>query len=274
MRLALHSASIMHTNVMTDIAVARACGFDGVELWMPKLQRFLDAGMGVTELVDRAGPLHVTMLDVLMPVETVGRGDPRGLLEQCRTMAATARALECPALQVVALDGFAGERWSTHRGVVTSSLRRLAEVAAEYGVKLGIEPVVFSPFNAVWQVMDVIEAVGRAHIGIVLDTWHLWASGVPIDDIAGIDAGLVICAQLSDSGHRAGPAWADSDRTALPGDGVVPLDSIIHAIAETGFDGVWSIELHSRRHWEWEPYELGRALVDRARAVLSTHYGQ
>ena len=35
MRWALHAATVMHTNVATDVRVARACGYDAIELWIP-----------------------------------------------------------------------------------------------------------------------------------------------------------------------------------------------------------------------------------------------
>ena len=44
MQLGLHTGSIMHTNLMLDIHIARETGFDAIEFTIPKLVRFLDAG--------------------------------------------------------------------------------------------------------------------------------------------------------------------------------------------------------------------------------------
>lgn len=61
MLTSLHAGSIKHTNVATDVGTARAAGFDGVELQIPKLARYLDAGYSVGSLRD--------MLDFVSHVE-------------------------------------------------------------------------------------------------------------------------------------------------------------------------------------------------------------
>jgi len=267
-RVSLHSACILHSNIATDVRVARDAGYTGVELGIPKLIRYLDAGYQVGDLAGLLGDLRVTMLDVLLPIETADRERRRKLLGLCERMAPVAAQLGCQALQVVALDEFASDDWPAQRRVLVESLRELSDIAHGFGVRLAVEPVSFSRFRSLRHAVELVEAVGRDRTGLVLDTWHLWTSGIPWDDVAAVDPALVCCAHIGDTAPKGGAAWSDDDRTALPGDGVLPLREAIDAIRATGYSGSWSVEMLSRRHREWDPAVLAGELIRRTRELL------
>ncbi len=268
MQLALHAATIMHTNVVTDVRIARSCGYDGIELWIPKLVRYLDAGFTTDDLRSELGPLPVTMLDTLMPIERDTPAVRRQLLADCERMAMVAAELGCPAIQVVALDTFTSDDWAAQRAALGESLGRLAEIASANGVRLAIEPVVFSRFRTIAQALELVDAVGIDRLGLCLDTWHLWTAGTAWEEVARLDRELIVAVHLGDTAARAGPAWQDEDRSALPGEGVLPLREAIQAVLATGYTGLWTVEMKSERHWEWEPEDLARAALERARSIM------
>lgn len=268
MEYALHAGTIMHTNVATDVRVARAVGYDGIELWIPKLTRYLDAGYSTDDLRQALGPLRVTMLNALLPIESADPDVRARLRADCDRFAQVAAALDCPALQVVALDGFAGDDWNDQRGTLAASLDELARRADAHGVRLALEPVTFSPFRSLSQALEVIDAVGADRVGLCVDTWHLWTAGTPWDEVAALPRELIVSVHLGDTLPRAEATWRDADRSALPGDGVLPLPDAIEAIAATGYDGVWSVEMLSERHWEWDPEILAAEILRRTRSLM------
>jgi sugar phosphate isomerase/epimerase len=269
MEYALHAATIMHTNVATDVRVARAAGYNAIELWIPKLARYLDAGFSPADLLGELGPLRVTMLDTLLPIESADPSERVRLRAECSRMAEVAAALGCPVLQVVALDEFESRDWAGQRRALVASLAELVELAAPHGVRLAVEPVTFSPFRSLAQAHDVVHAVGVDHVGLCLDTWHLWTSGTPWEEVAALDPALILSVHLSDTAARSGPQWRDQDRTALPGDGILPLREAVEAIRATGYDGIWAVEMKSERHWEWDPEILASTILERARLLLT-----
>jgi len=268
MEYALHAATTMHTNVVTDVRVARAAGYDGIELWIPKLTRYLDAGFTTRDLREALGPLRVTMLDTLLSIERSDPATRRQLLADCARLAEVAAELGCPALQVVALDDFDGASWPEQRRALVGSLSELADIAGAHGVRLALEPVVFSRFRSLPQALELIEAVGADRVGLCLDTWHLWTSGTAWEDVAALDPQLIACVHIGDTEARSGPEWSDADRSALPGEGILPLRDAIDAILATGYDGSWAVEMKSERHWEWDPQVLAAAVLQRARLLL------
>lgn len=237
-----HTGSTPGATVADDAAAVRAAGFDGIELSIPKLAAYLGTHPE-QELVATLAGLTVTMIDVLMPIEREDRRYQEELTAECGRWAALAGRLGCPAVQVVALGEFSAGSWPAQRAVLVDSLRRLAEVATPHGVRLGVEPVCFSPFQTLGQAQEVIDLVGWDRAGLVLDTWHLWVTGTSWAEVAALPAGAIVTVQVGDCGPRQGPAWSDADRTALPGDGLVPLGDALAAIAATGYRGFWSAEM-------------------------------
>jgi sugar phosphate isomerase/epimerase len=85
---------------------------------------------------------------------------------------------------------------------------------------------------------DVIDAVGAAEVGLFFDTDHLYQSPNLYRDIE--TAGdRIFCVHINDMPAAPGPGI---DRRIL-GDGVIPLREILHAIAATGYDGFYDVDM-------------------------------
>ena len=269
MLLALHACSILHTNLLTDIRVAKEAGFDAIEMWTPKLERYLDVGYRAEELLPALGALRTTMISPLYGIERQEPEARRELRRRCKRVAAAAQVLKCPAMQVIALEGLADRSWPEMRDLVAKSLAELADIAAPYGVRLGLESVVVAPLRTLQQSLEVIDAADRENVGLVVDVFHLWAAGATWEEIAALDPELIVCAHMGDATPRKGEEWTDDDRGALPGDGIMPLKEAIAAVRATGYDGVWTVEVWSPRHWEWDPALVAHELKRRAVALLA-----
>jgi sugar phosphate isomerase/epimerase len=270
MLLGLHAGTIMHTNLMTDIRVAREAGYDAIEFYIPKLVRYLDAGYGAEELRPALGSLKPAMINSFLHIERQDADTRRDLVMQCERLCRVAQILGCPKLQVVALNGLRGEPWPQIRSKVGQSLAELADIAASFGVRLALEPVTFTPLRFLSQALEVLDVAGRDNIGLCLDTFHLWTAGTSWEEVAALDPALIAVAHISDVLPRQGDEWSDADRDVLPGDGILPLGEGIEAIRATGYDELWSVEMLGAYHWEWDPSDLAAELKRRAEALLRT----
>jgi sugar phosphate isomerase/epimerase len=269
MRLGLHTGSIMHTNLVTDIRVAHETGYEAIEFTVPKLLRYLDAGYETDQILAELGGLQVVMINSFCHIERQEPEFRQELGRTCERLCQVARALDCPTLQVVALSSLEGQAWPEIRSKVGRSLAELADIAAPFGVRLALEPVAFAPLHSLSQALEVIDEAARDNIGLCLDTFHLWAGGTPWDEVAALDPGVVLVAHISDATARRGSVWSDADRDVLPGDGILPLGEGIAAIRATGYDDVWCVEMMGDYHWEWDPFVLARELERRTRRLLS-----
>jgi sugar phosphate isomerase/epimerase len=270
MLLGLHTGTIMHTNLMTDIRVAQETGYDAIEFYIPKLVRYLDAGYAPEELRPALGTLKLAMINSFLHIERQDPDARRELRKQCERICQVAHTLGCPTLQVVALNGLRGEPWPQIRSKVGQSLAELADIAAPFGVRLALEPVTFTPLRWLSQALEVLDVAGRGNIGLCLDTFHLWTAGTSWEEVAALDAALIAVAHISDAMPRQGNEWSDADRDVLPGDGILPLREGIEAIRATGYDELWCVEMLGSYHWEWDPFVLATEVKRRADTLLQT----
>lgn len=129
--------------------------------------------------------------------------------------------------------------------VTERALRELAPIAAEHGVRLALEPLNPTSVNiesAIWtvdQALSIIEGTGRDEVGLCLDYWNIWQNAGVEQEIA--RAGdRIFTVQASD--------WRDprsfADRI-VPGDGVIPLGSLLRATHAAGFTGPYVVEIFS-----------------------------
>jgi sugar phosphate isomerase/epimerase len=125
-------------------------------------------------------------------------------------------------------------------------LADLAELAAEYGLALNLEPVAMGQTRTLAQARDLIRASG-ADVGILFDTWHLIRAGCGLEQIREIESGLIRYVQVNDGLARiAQEAMIPEslEERLYPGEGEFPLVELLKAVPR---DVPWAIETPSLR---------------------------
>jgi 4-hydroxyphenylpyruvate dioxygenase len=146
-------------------------------------------------------------------------------------------------------------------------LALLAEVAAPTGVRLTLEQVgrsstrvgANSGIRSLTDALAVVENAGPS-VGLVLDSYNLATAGVPFEEVARLPRERIALAHVVDGVASGSPR-------ALPGDGELPLESFVSALARAGFDGALSIELFPE-HSVPDPLEFARRGLDALRSLL------
>ncbi|QEH35915.1 Inosose isomerase [Aquisphaera giovannonii] len=127
---------------------------------------------------------------------------------------------------------------------------RLGEVAAilgDHGLRLGLEYVGPKtsrassryPFiHTMAETRELIDAINRPNVGLVLDSWHWYTAHEAEKDILALKGADVVCCDLNDA-----PAGIPTDeqmdlRRELPcATGVIDVKAFLNALARIGFDG-------------------------------------
>jgi sugar phosphate isomerase/epimerase len=153
------------------------------------------------------------------------------------------------------------------RAITVAALKELAPVARTAGVRLAVEPIAarypgYTFLRDIPETLDVIDAVGAAEVGIFFDTDHLYQSPNLFRDIE-MAGDRLFCVHINDMPAAPGPGI---DRRIL-GDGVIPLREILHAIAATGYDGFYDVEIMSDSVWGMDYVALIKTLKARFDAL-------
>ena len=164
--------------------------------------------------------------------------------------------------------GLTGRPWAEVRDLTTKNLKVLADIGAKHNVGFYLEPLAWATLHTLEQGLEVIDAAERDNIGLVIDFWHLWTTGTKPEDVAKVDKNLILGVHFCDSLPLTGGLVTHKLREVWPGGGYIPLKEWVDAVKATGFDGWWSGELHSPRHWELDPWETARCFKDAIECML------
>jgi sugar phosphate isomerase/epimerase len=153
------------------------------------------------------------------------------------------------------------------RALVVDGIRRIARVAADHDMKVGVElmhPTLFEDYSFITtipEVVDLMEEVDEPNLGIALDAWHL-SEGPEVAEQISEQASRILAFHLND---RRDPTRSWCDRV-LPGDGTVDLVGAVRALEDAGYDGWYEFEVVSDDGriendfpdslWKLDPLEL------------------
>jgi sugar phosphate isomerase/epimerase len=273
MILALHGLTTMHSNCLTDVRIARDLGYGGIEFVVSKLIRYLDNGGSLDTLAEacRQAGTPAVCFNALLNADRTEAEAQRQLFQECERLCEAAAALSCPTIQLVFFSALEGRTWPEMRTLIARNTATLADIGRAHGVRFQLEPIAWGALHSLSQSLEVMAEAGRDNVGMVIDFWHLWAGGATTpDEVARLHRDQIYGVHICDGKrHVPGTAWDEGNlRGYLVGEGDIPLREWVAAVQATGFDGVWSAETYSPRHWEYDVYVLAADCRDRVLAAL------
>lgn len=271
MQLGFNGATTMTSDLQTDIRVAGEARYDVLEITATKLDRFLEAHL----ISDARQMINAARLKThtINSIEKINFRNAEGramVLARTRQLAEYAHALDCPWIVTVPGTAPEGTAWEAIRDNTVATLRAMSEVAAPFGVNLAFEFLGF-PWCSVQtaaQAWEIVRATGCANVGIVIDTCHFYAGNSTLDSIRVIDVRRLAILHLNDVESMPKEQITDANRL-FPGDGVIPLNEIIGAVRNIGFDGVASVEIFRPEYWQRDPLGVAREAKAKAQRVLA-----
>lgn len=265
MEKSLHLKSIKNCSLPTALRIAHEAGFTGVELADYMLTDYLAAGYTVDDIKEllKEYQIKVVSINDVLGVERMAAAERKRACEQMELFARTAQKLGCGTIQVCPLCDLEGLPRKQIIANTAYNIRRLADIAAEYEVRLQIETVAWSPINSLRLGNELIVEADRDNLGITVDFWHLWAAGnTTPDELAKFDVKRMGNVHFCDGLRpEQGKPWDENvQRGVMPGEGKIPLQEWTDAVLSSGFDGAWSYELISTKHWVCDSVKIAHAL--------------
>lgn len=274
MIITMHGLSTMHSNMHTDIRLAAETGHEGLEIVESKLLRYLDVGYKAEELVPvfKKYKIRPVVINALKNIERVKPKEKKELLAEAERLCSAAAVIGCPTIQLVPFCGLAGRTWKDVLKLTARNIAAIADIGKSHGIRFQLEPIAWSPIHSLSQSLELIASAGRDNVAMVIDFWHLYAGGETTpDDVARLKSSQIYGVHFCDGiAHKKGAKWVETTlRGFLPGEGEIPVQEWVDAVRATGFDGVWSSELLSPKHWEWDLREIARECKKRLENYLA-----
>jgi len=116
--------------------------------------------------------------------------------------------------------------------VVAERFAQLCALAADCGMAVDLEFMMFRAVRTVQAAREVVLRSGAANGAIVVDVLHLVRSGGSADDLARLEPRLIGAVQLCDAPLAAPPdlALEARERRLAPGEGALPLAALLDAM--------------------------------------------
>jgi 4-hydroxyphenylpyruvate dioxygenase len=221
-------------------AIAKA-GFDGVEIFENDLLVFDKAPREVGKMVRDYG-LEITLFQPFrdfegMPEPQRGRTFDRAERKfDVMQELGTDLVLVCSNVSPIALGGL--DR-------AAADFHELGERAARRGLRVGYEALAWGrhihDHRDAW---EIVRRADHASIGLILDSFHTLARKIDVNSIRSIPKEKIFIVQLADAPLIDMDLlyWSRHYRN-MPGEGDLPVTDFTRAVAATGYDGYFSLEI-------------------------------
>jgi 2-keto-myo-inositol isomerase len=260
MKIGLNGASTMRADLPTDIRAASQAGYDLVEIWAKKMEAYLsDHNLDeLRMLLEKAGikPLAINSVEFITFNSAWEKTNTMNLITRYAEMA---DRLDCPYVVVVPSPRPKG---ATDKEVSDESAGVLTEISdrfKDYRVKFAFEFLGFRwcSVSTLGEDAQIVKAVNRKNVGMVLDTFHFYAGGSSIDTIRNVDKEKLFIFHINDAEKLPREELQDAHRV-YPGEGVIPLKEIVSGLKGIGYDGPVSLEMFRPEYWARPPEEVAR----------------
>jgi sugar phosphate isomerase/epimerase len=261
-RLCLHTITTKPWSIDEAAGKYAAAGIRWISVWREALegrdpvrvgQMLREEGLGVVSLV-RGGFFAATL-----------REKRAEAIEENRRALEEAAALNAPLL-VLVCGADPRQSLEDSREQIREGIEALIPMTGELGIKLGIEPLhpmyadTRSAINTLKQANDLVEAIGSAQVGVVVDVYHLWWDPdleAEIRRCGGLDR--LFAFHICDWKVPTGDMLNDRE---IMGRGCIPLAKIRQWVEETGFRGPMEVEIFSTHHWSRDQDSYLREIIE------------
>jgi sugar phosphate isomerase/epimerase len=261
--------TVMRAGLPDLIDVAGSAGFDAVSITPHMYAEAVASGMSGADIRRRcaAAAVAVSLIDPLMSA-LPGSPDPAraggrfGALfrygeEDCYRMAETLDVRTVNVAHYMAAD--------VPVASLVDALGALCARAGTHGIRLLLE---FMPEGSVPDLataLGIVRAIGAENLAVMFDTWHFFRTGGTPAQLEGLAPGEVGGLQASDAPAEDDCSlWPQVRRAALPGEGAIPVGTLIHRVLAGQPEAFLGIEVFSDA---LDDLSMGEAAA-RARAAM------
>jgi len=256
-------------SVVEEIEVAAKAGWQGVELWLRNVRRYVEEGGSLDDLRKRIGDLGLTVVSAIGFTAWAIDDDAKRAegVEQFREeMELVARI---GGRHIAASPAGINRTPGIDLRTVAERYRTLLELGRQTGVIPQLE---------IWGSAQTLGTVGEAALVacqanhpdacLLLDAYHMYRGGSGFECLKLLSGAGMHEFHINDyPGEPPREEMNDSHRV-YPGDGVCPLPSVVQTLYDTGFRGMLSLEVFNRDYWQQDALAVAKTGLEKTRDVV------
>jgi sugar phosphate isomerase/epimerase len=249
----------MPTPLAEDISAARSAGVPRVDLWLTKLETYLQthSPTDAQQLLDGLElPTAVYSGGLLISTGEAALAHWNHFESRLKLCA----LLNVPTLVVVSDPGDPRELPRA-----AQSLAQAAAIADGYGMTLALEFRANGIVSSCETAVSLVESIARPNLGVCLDLFHFMKGPSKLEDLKLLTPANLKAVQLCDVAQTPRELFSDAERI-LPGEGDLPVAAVVQALRAIPYTGPVSVEVFNPILWKSKPtqvYELAWTAVQR-----------
>jgi sugar phosphate isomerase/epimerase len=267
-RISINEMTTYRWSLFEDVTGYRAARVNGIGVWRRKLSDFGEE-RGVELL--RESELHVSSLWSAGGFTGSDGQTFREAIDDA--LDALRLAVEVQAGCLVVVSGArAGHTYNHARRLLCDALRKLGDVASQFGLSIALQPMHRRPverwsmLNSLDAALDALNHCDHPRVGLVFDTFHLSQEPELFQRIPDVVPWIKLAALSDAYVGETSTASQGEDERCIPGKGALPLAQIVAALEMAGYRGAYDVQLMGERCWQSD-YTV---LLAECRAALAT----
>jgi sugar phosphate isomerase/epimerase len=251
-----------------EIELAADAGYDGVEVWIRRIRKYVEDGGSLADMKKRIRDLGLTVEGAI--------GFAAWMVEDPDRRAEGMKHLREDMELVAAIGGtrIAAPPAGANREAIDDleAIARRYAAILELGRSTGVLPMleIWGPSATLSRLPEaayVVTACDDPDASLLLDAYHLYKGGSSFDGLRQLNGSKMSLFHLNDYPVDPPRETISDAHRVFPGDGVAPLGEILRTLYQTGFRGALSLELFNRTYWnEKTPEQVAREGLEKMKA--------
>ena len=275
MKICFNQATTMkNSSLEKDLELCEKHGYDLIEIRLDKLRDYLLTHT-VDDLVEffNKNTLKPYAFNALEFITFRDEAGYQQIKDDLKFLCEVGEMINCKKIVVVPTFDIGSYTKTQIKEESIKALNDLADTAEKYGVQLAYEFVGYPncSVNTFGQTYDIVNAVNRESVGMVLDCFHFHAMNSRIEDLQAADPKKIFIFHIDDSEDLPVGALRDNFRL-WPGEGAINLDLILTTLKEIGYSEMVSVELFRPEYWDWEIEKTIQVGKEKTEAVVGKYF--
>ena len=247
--ICLDTATIRPASLSDKVKIAAKAGFDAIEPWDGELAEFEKNGGNLKDLSKQIKdlglfvPSVIGLWNALPPTKELFDASLEDTRRRMRM------ASEIGAQHIQTIPNTVGENFD--RKWVADRYRDIIEIGLkEYNIRPALVFVKFFPLKTLGQAAGIALDANHPKAMVIPDVYHMYISEGGFEGIKLMKGDAFAIFQFNDAPATPALAQLEDKHRVYPGDGILPLPSILKDLKGTGFKGCISLEMYNPEYWK------------------------
>jgi 2-keto-myo-inositol isomerase len=271
----LNTSTIRKQNIglMAEIETAAKVGFDGIEIWMNTLEKYVKDGGKLADVKKKSNDLGIVIEDSIGFARWIvdDESERSKAIEQLKREMDMLAQIGCKRIAAPPFGATTGPDIDLKKAA--ERFYKVVELGKEMGVLPQLELWGFSKnLHLFGETLFVAAESGHPGAIILPDVYHLFRGGSPFESLSMIAGDKIQMFHVNDFPVNSDRNTITDGMRVLPGDGVAPFREILGILNRKNVPIVLSLEIFNEDVWKMDAFDACKLGLEKMKSVVATAF--